>query len=187
MPGSRRFRRGLRRRLRPILKRLLDPALMSELVGRANAHDRLELVESIGSAGSEIHLRMPVVIYAPEKLVLGDRVAVGEYSVLRANGGITIGSRVLLAAHVVVTSRGHPETPPRWGNPVDEPVVIEDDVWIGAGAVILPGVTIGRGSIVGAGSVVTSSVDPDTIVGGVPARPIRPIRKASEAGTGEAG
>jgi acetyltransferase-like isoleucine patch superfamily enzyme len=58
---------------------------------------------------------------------------------------------------------------------VEKEVVLEDDVWIGAGAVILPGVTIGQGAIVGAGAVVTRSVAPFTIVAGVPAREIRKI------------
>lgn len=55
------------------------------------------------------------------------------------------------------------------------PIVVEDEVWIGAGAVILGGVTIGRGAVVAAGAVVTANVAPQTIVGGIPARTIREI------------
>jgi acetyltransferase-like isoleucine patch superfamily enzyme len=104
---------------------------------------------------------MPVIIYHPEGLSLGDEVDVGEFVVLRASGGLTIGSRVLIAAHAVITTRGHPEEPPRHGRVVDAPVIIEDDVWIGAGAIVLPGVSIGRGSIVAAGAVVTAAFLPD--------------------------
>lgn len=125
--------------------------------------------------GSHIRLRMPVVIYAPESLSLGSYIDVGEFVVLRANGGLEIGDRVLIAAHAVITTRGHPEAPPRWGRVVDMPVTIEDDVWIGAAAVILPGVVVGRGAIVAAGAVVTTSVEPNTIVAGVPARPLKQI------------
>jgi acetyltransferase-like isoleucine patch superfamily enzyme len=53
------------------------------------------------------------------------------------------------------------------------PIVIEDDVWVGFQAVILPGVTIGHGSIVGAGAVVTKDVEPYTVVVGIPARPLK--------------
>ncbi|GGW77084.1 acetyltransferase-like isoleucine patch superfamily enzyme [Streptomyces albaduncus] len=60
---------------------------------------------------------------------------------------------------------------------------IEDDVWIGAGAVILPGVTVGRGSVVGAGSVVTADVPPMTVVAGTPARVLRQITDADREWT----
>jgi acetyltransferase-like isoleucine patch superfamily enzyme len=121
---------------------------------------------------------MPITIYAAEHLELGDQVDIGEFTHIRANGGVRIGSRVLLASHVVITSRGHPSKLPRYGVTEDAPIVIEDDVWIGAGAIVLPGVTVGRGAIVAAGAVVTQSVEPHVIVAGVPARRIGPIPDA---------
>ena len=60
------------------------------------------------------------------------------------------------------------------------PIVVEEDAWIGSSVTVLPGVTIGRGAIVGAGSVVTKDVAPYTIVVGVPAKPIRTIRPGEE-------
>ena len=137
-----------------------------------------ELLAACRSVGSEVHLRMPVVVYGAEDLVFGDEVEVGEFSVLRAHGGLTIGSRVVIAAHAVLTTRGHPLEPPRWKRVVDAPIVVEDDVWIGAGAIVLPGVTVGRGSVVAAGAVVTASVDPNTVVAGVPARAIKSLAGA---------
>lgn len=115
---------------------------------------------------------MPVTIYAPDHLELGDQVDIGEFTHIRADGGVRIGNRVLIASHVVITSRAHPTVLPRYGIVEDAPVVIEDDVWIGAGAIVLPGVTVGRGAIIGAGAVVTKSVEPRTIVAGVPAKQI---------------
>ncbi|MEW6270142.1 MAG: acyltransferase [Thermodesulfobacteriota bacterium] len=91
-------------------------------------------------------------------------------------GGLTIGDDVLIGPHVViVTSQHHwtdPSLPIVQQGHLPAPVVIGDDVWIGANAVITPGVTVATGTVVGAGSVVTRSTEPYTIVAGVPARPI---------------
>ena len=131
-----------------------------------------QMLAGCRSVGDSVRLRMPVTIYEPSQLSLGHQVDVGEYVVIRASGGVTIGSRVLIAAHAVVTSRQHPTSGVKWGVTEDGPIVIEDDVWIGAGAIVLPGVTVGRGAIVAAGAVVTTDVAPFTVVGGVPARQI---------------
>ena len=92
---------------------------------------------------------------------------------------IEIGHRVLIGANcVIVDSDFHPLNPfARQNDPSkakNGPVVIEDDVFIGMNCLILKGVSIGKGSVVGAGSVVTSSIPPGTVCGGNPARVIRP-------------
>lgn len=137
-------------------------------------YDAAALVARCKAKGS-VRLRMPVVIYAPERLEFGDRVDVGEFTHIRASGGVRIGNGVLIAASVTITSRAHPVNLPRFNVTEDAAVAIEDDVWIGAGAIILPGVTIGRGAVVAAGAVVTESVAPMTVVGGVPARVISQV------------
>jgi maltose O-acetyltransferase len=93
------------------------------------------------------------------------------------NERTTIGSNVPIASGVRMITRKHgladvvrPMAEKGYNN---APIVIEDDVWIGFNAVILPGVTIGESSIVGAGAVVTKDIAPYSIVGGVPARLIR--------------
>lgn len=150
-------------------------AIASSWRRAANAHDAAALIAQCRRAGRQARLRMPVVIYAPEQLELGDRVDIGEFTHIRANGGVRIGSGVLIAANVTITSRAHSVELPRWGVTKDAPIVIEDDVWIGAGAIVLPGVTIGRGSVVAAGAVVTADVSPFTVVGGVPAKTIKQV------------
>jgi acetyltransferase-like isoleucine patch superfamily enzyme len=108
-------------------------------------------------------------------LTIGDFTYIGESNNIRASGGVTIGRNCLISQGVSIISSNHSSA---LGLPItDQPsridrmgVVIEDDVWIGTNSTILPGVTIGTGAIVAAGSVVTSSVANNTIVAGVPAR-----------------
>jgi acetyltransferase-like isoleucine patch superfamily enzyme len=106
---------------------------------------------------------------------IGDGTYIGEMNNLRAAGGIRIGRKCLIAQGVSIISANH--SMDRALPITDQPsrmdrsgVLIGDDVWIGTNSTILPGVSIGRGAIVAAGSVVTSSVAEYTIVAGVPAR-----------------
>jgi maltose O-acetyltransferase len=96
----------------------------------------------------------------------------------RLHGPVRIGRYVLMGPEVMIFTSGHGHD--RTGVPMifqgmtgPQSVCIEDDVWIGARAVLLPGVTIGRGSIVGAGAVVARTVEPYCVVAGNPARVVR--------------
>ncbi|OUM57730.1 hypothetical protein PIROE2DRAFT_22944, partial [Piromyces sp. E2] len=92
-------------------------------------------------------------------------------------GGITIGNNVGISMGVTFCSVAHPCNPLTlkiWED-IAEPIIIEDDVWIGANAIILGNVTIGKGSIVGAGSVVTHNVKPGVVVAGNPAVTIETV------------
>lgn len=125
--------------------------------------------------GEHVSLRFPLFVYDPNQIKIGSYVDIGENVILRGGGGITIGSYVLIAAGATITSVGHSLQPPRWGRTVAKPIVIGNEVWIGANAIILPGVTVGDGVVIAAGAVVTKDVSPYTIVAGVPARLIRRI------------
>ena len=108
-------------------------------------------------------------------------VAIGARSFLNtdtrfgAAARITIGARVQVGPRVMFETATHGllYVPGRGRGTDFLPVVIEDEAWIGAGAIITPGVTVGRGAVVAAGAVVTSDVAPHTVVGGVPATLIR--------------
>lgn len=101
---------------------------------------------------------------------------------LRAGYGLRIGSRVLIVAQAALTTVGHPGLLPRWAVNEGAPIRVEDDVWIGANALVPPGVTIGRGAIVAGGAVFTRDVGPFTIVAGVPAVPVGEVpRPACES------
>ena len=114
---------------------------------------------------------------------IGNRTFVGNGCTLAAARSIVVGNHCLLSAGVRVHDNdGHPVDPDRRraGEPIapDEAaaVVIEDNVWIGACAIVLKGVTIGENAIVGTGAVVTKDVPPNTIVAGNPARVVRGLR-----------
>ena len=118
------------------------------------------------------------VIFSKGKLKVGDNSAIGKRSEISLNGGeITIGNFVRIASNVFITNANHAfsktDTPIMEQEVVIRNVIIEDDVWIGHAAIILPGVSIGKGAIVAAGSVVTKNVEAFTIVGGNPARFIK--------------
>ena len=110
---------------------------------------------------------------------IGRDCLVGEYSVIRGQGGVEIGDRVYTSPFTQIIAVNHVFDDPR--RPfVDqgitaEGIFIEDDVWLGAGAVITDGVRVGRGAVVAAGAVVTGDVPAHTVVGGVPARVIKEI------------
>lgn len=111
---------------------------------------------------------------------IGQDSLIGEYNVLRGQGGITIGDRVYTAPLVQLLAVNHVYSDP--ARPMVEQgitaqgIVIEDDVWLGAGAIVTDGVTIGAGAVVAAGAVVTADVPPKTVVGGVPARILKEIQ-----------
>ncbi len=153
--------------------RLLDLADLWQ--ARVDEWRTWRLLRRCARVGDEVLLRWPLIVYDPASLEMGSQVAIGEHSVLRASGGLRIGSRVLVAANVILTTRGHPLALPRWGRTEDGPITIGDDVWIGAGAIVLPNVTIGRGAVIAAGAVVTSDVPEFTVAGGIPARTIAEV------------
>ena len=112
------------------------------------------------------------------ELIVGDNSAIGKRSEITINGGkISIGNFVRIASNVFITNANHEfsnrDTTIMDQGIVTSDVVIEDDVWIGHGAIILPGIHIGKGAIIAAGSVVTKDVAAFSIVGGNPAKFIK--------------
>lgn len=135
--------------------------------------------------GKNFHAARGVFLWAKSNLTIGDNFYIGKYSIIECDA--IIGNNVIFANHVSLIGRydHHYQqvgTPTRLASQIrdadynwkglNQKVVVEDDVWIGLGAIVLTGVTIGEGSIVAAGAVVTKDVAPYTIVGGNPARKI---------------
>lgn len=135
--------------------------------------------------GHDFHLGARTRIWAPERIVVGNHVYIGKDVHVEAN--CDIGDFCLIANRVAIVGR-HDHDFSAVGFPVryapwvgsrrfsasfpDEKAILESDVWIGYGAIVLTGVVVGRGSIVAAGSVVTKSIPPYSIAAGVPARVI---------------
>lgn len=183
----------------PRLKRLIDLLIMNQVETRPRWYIRLlaPLYQHRGR-GSVIHrsVRMDTPPY--RKFSLGDHsviesfccinnavgdVIIGHHTRIGLHntviGPVTIGNHVNLAQGITVTALNHNFSDSN--KRIDEqgvtttPVVIEDDIWIGANAVILPGVTIGSHSAVAAGAVVTKDVPPHSLVAGVPAKIIKQL------------
>ena len=118
-----------------------------------------------------------------KKLQIGDDVDLASDIIITTKGGVKIGSRVWIGYRTIILSSNHTIPPGRGPIFVDSEqtvegdtlknVDIQDDVWIGCNVTILPGVTVGRGAVIAAGSVVTKSVPPYAIYGGVPAKLLR--------------
>jgi acetyltransferase-like isoleucine patch superfamily enzyme len=113
-----------------------------------------------------------------EVYIADDLIIVEE---LAERGNVTIGNRVSIAPRVTLVTSSHPNhSLIRGFAPVSRgPIVIEDDAWLGAGCIILPGVRVGRGAVVGAGSVVVEDVPSLHVVAGQPARTVRQLTPAA--------
>lgn len=120
-------------------------------------------------------------------ITLGRECLIGEYTVIRGQGGVTLGDRVYTSPFTQIIAVNHVFDDPARSfveqGITAEGIVIEDDVWLGANVVVTDGVRIGRGAVVAAGAVVTKDVPPHTVVAGVPAR----VLKTIEAGAARSG
>jgi lipopolysaccharide O-acetyltransferase len=128
------------------------------------------------------------VDYTP-RIVIGDNAAMSHYVHIAATNLVQIGSNVLFGSKVLVTDHHHGDYQLAHSSPHQPPIqrtltshlstIIEDNVWLGDGVVVMPGVTIGYGCIIGANSVVTRDIPPFTIAAGVPAVALKTFDFAS--------
>ncbi len=124
---------------------------------------------------------MKVWIEPPFYCCYGTNIMIGDDSYINFNchfvddGKILIGKKVMFGPGVTIATVGHPIRPDMREYMYSQPVVIEDNCWIGAGTIICPGITIGENSVIGAGSVVTKDVPQNSVAVGNPCRVIREI------------
>jgi acetyltransferase-like isoleucine patch superfamily enzyme len=137
-------------------------ALFSQLIGKTVDESFLLIPPFYTAGGDEIRV--------------GHNVFVNQNCTFYDLGGLDIADDVMIGPNVSIITTGHPIEPSqRRASVIAKPIVIERNVWIAAGAIIIGGVTVGENAVVAAGSVVTKDVPANTLVGGNPARVIRSI------------
>lgn len=160
---------SLKKTLRRLAWRVLGEVRVERYPGYANVDQ-----EKLKSCGARLSIQAPITIEGAEHVDIGSDVSFAAYVHLWGSGGIQIGNRVMIGAHSSISSLTHDyHQLEMFKTLLKKRVVIEDDVWIGSNCVILPGITLGKGSVIGAGSVVTKDVEAFSIVVGVPARKIK--------------
>ena len=131
----------------------------------------------LGSMGERVFIESPVNMAYGCNVFMGTRVYANFNLVIVDDINVNIGNRVMFGPSVTISATGHPVYPEyRFrGAHFSLPVNIKDGVWVGANTTILPGVTIGENSVIGAGSVVTKDIPPNSLAMGVPCKVIKEI------------
>jgi acetyltransferase-like isoleucine patch superfamily enzyme len=147
--------------------------ILRKFFGGKNRH---HFPNSLKSVGTGVEFDMSTELVFPERIKLGNHIYVGPNCYLNGRGGLEIHDHVIFAPQVAVMTAMHKyqnaEMLPYGREELLKPVTIEQCAWIGMRVLIMPGVTIGEGSIIGAGAVVTKSCEPGSILGGNPGRTI---------------
>ena len=138
------------------------------------------LRQLLGQIGENVIIETPFYCVYGRNIYVGDHVFLNVLCTILDCNEVRIGNHVMIGPGVQIYTAAHLlEAEPRiQGLEVARPIAIEDNVWLGGSAVLLPGVRIGRNAVVGAGAVVSRSVPANTVVAGNPARVIREIDQA---------
>lgn len=144
----------------------------SEIEKRKNIAQNL-----FGKIGKDFWIEPPIHFAYGSNIFVGDHFYANFNLTIVDDIDVIIGNHVLFAPNVTISTTGHPIDPDlrKTAQLYSFPVTIEDNVWLGSGVIINPGVTIGRNSVVGAGSVVTKDIPPNVIAVGNPCRVLREI------------
>lgn len=154
---------------------LTDAYQKAEVAGDLDARDHLEKL--LGALGEGSYVKPPLYVDYGENIFLGDRVFINYNLVALDVADITIGDDCQLGPNVLLLTPTHPIDPQMRKDKLEaaKPITLEDNVWLGGGVIVCPGVTIGHDSVIGAGSVVTKDIPPLVVAVGNPARILRHI------------
>jgi len=135
------------------------------------------LGELFGSVGERTYLQAPFICDYGFNISIGRSSFINFGGIVLDSSPVTIGDHVQIATGVQLLTAEHPLDPAerRAGIELNRPITIEDGVWIGGGAIVCPGVTIGRDSVIGAGSIVTRDIEPGVLAVGNPCRVVRAL------------
>jgi maltose O-acetyltransferase len=135
------------------------------------------LRELLGAVGPDVHVKPPLYVDYGKHVTIGAGTFANYGLVALDVATITIGSNVKIGPNVQLLTPTHPVDPQLRLQRLEaaKPIVIEDNVWLGGGAIVLAGVTVGRNSVIGAGAVVTKNVPADVVAAGNPLRLIRSL------------
>lgn len=142
--------------------------------------ERMRLINEIFGKETNAWIEPPFYFCYGTNITLGEGTYINFDCNFVDDGKINIGKDVLFGSSVTIATTGHPVNPKMREYMYADTVTIEDNCWIGAGAIICPGVTIGRNSVIGAGSVVTHDIPEDSVAAGSPCRVLRPIGEQDE-------
>lgn len=135
------------------------------------------MCELLGSVGKNCYIEPPLHANWGRNTHLGDNVYANFNLTLVDDADVFIGSNVMIGPNVVLSTAGHPVDPElrRRVAQFNLPIRIGDNVWLGAGVIVMPGITIGDNSVIGAGSIVTKDIPANVVAVGNPCRVMRPI------------
>lgn len=148
--------------------------ILMQIPGRIGSYLRKKFL-GFRKYGEKVFIMHHAWFKVTENITIGDDVRIHPMTYIDASGGLEVGSHIGISpgAQIYTQNHGIKKNEPYYTQPyILKKVVIEDDCWIGAGSIITAGVTIKKGTIVGAGAVVTKDTEPYSIVGGVPAKKI---------------
>lgn len=157
---------------------------LNDLESDDYAGKRKILEQLFGSIGEHVHIDIDFHCEYGKNIHIGNNVIINMNCTFVDNNRIDIGNRVLIASDVKIYTATHSTNPAvrnygpnpdpdYWCETYSKPIRIEDEVWIGGGAILLPGVTIGKGSVIGAGAIVTRDIPPYCVAVGNPCRVIK--------------